>query len=118
MRPAAPAIDPHAEIRADGQLVAGAGRTSDEWVMQLSGRRVAATESASMLLAMLHHVASGFEARGQAVRLIYSTALREAATREADAEGRTLEQHLQMLEDERKERLERPAQTDGADDVA
>ena len=62
-----------------------------------------------MLLSMLKRAASALEEQGSAVHLEYSTKLRDAATSEATEEGKTLDELLKYLEDERKERNQ-PAQ--------
>ena len=59
-----------------------------------------------MILAMLKHTASVRENEGMTVRLTYSATLKAAATKEAEAEGKTLDAYLEMLEVERAERLE------------
>ena len=53
---------------------------------------------------MLKHVAELRENAGGGVQLNYSNQLRDAATAEAEAEGKTLEEFLAMLEAERLER--------------
>ena len=72
----------------------------------LNGAVVSGTNSAAMILAMLKHTASVRESEGMAVRLTYSAALKAAATKEADAEGKALDAYLEMLEAERVQRLE------------
>jgi hypothetical protein len=57
-----------------------------------------------MTLAMLRHTASVRESQGLEVRLSYSTELRAAATKEAESEGKSLEDYLDVLEAERAER--------------
>lgn len=104
---AAPLLRPHAEILdGEGRIVGGAGIRSGEWVMLLNGREVAGTESPGMVLAMLTHAATLREEAGLPVELRYSTELRDAATREAQGEGKTLPEYLAMLEAERVERAE------------
>lgn len=103
----APLLRPHAEILdGDGNIVGGAGLRAGEWVMVLNGREVTGTDSPGMILAMLTHAATLHEEAGLPVELRYSTLLRDAATAEAEGEGKTLEQYLAMLEAERVERSE------------
>ena len=103
----APLLRPHAEILdGDGNLVGGAGLRAGEWVMFLNGREVTGTDSPGMILAMLTHAATLREEAGLPVELRYSTVLRDAATAEAESEGKTLEELLAMLEAERVERSE------------
>jgi len=102
-----PKLVEHAHLRdGSGAVFGGAALRGEEWVMVLGGDIVAGTDSAAMILAMLKHVAASKEESGEAVRLDYSTQLRDAATREAEAEGKTLYQYLEMLEQERAERHE------------
>lgn len=98
------AIQTHAQLLQREHLLGGAGRQGDEWVMFLDGRPVARTDSAAMIVAMLRHAASrhGEACGGLTLRL--STTLRDAATQEAEAAGTTLDEYLQMLEQERAER--------------
>lgn len=112
---AALTLRPHAEILdGDGKIVGGAGCRSGEWVLVINGREVAGTESPGMVLAMLTHAATLREEAGLPVELRYSTALRDAATTEAEAAGKTLEEYLAMLEAERVERAEyRKAEVNG-----
>ena len=70
------------------------------------GVRLSMPNSAAMILAMLKHTASVRESEGVSVRLTYSTTLKTAATQEAEAEGKTLDAYLEVLEAERIERLE------------
>lgn len=103
----APVLRPHAEILdGDGNIVGGAGLRAGEWVMVLNGREVTGTDSPGMILAMLTHAATLREEAGLPVELRYSTVLRDAATSEAESEGKTLEEFLAMLEAERVERSE------------
>lgn len=97
-------ITEHAHLVVDGKIVGGAGLRDSEWALVLGGKVMAATESAAMILAMLKHVATLQEQTGQAVQLNYSTQLRDAATAEAEAEGKTLDEYLAVLEAEREER--------------
>lgn len=106
-RSSAPVLRPHAEILdGAGKIVGGAGLRSGEWVMLLNGREVAGTDSPGMVLAMLKHAASARGDGGEQVELRYSTELQDAATIEAQAQGKTLDEHLALLEAERVERLE------------
>lgn len=100
-----PPIQAHAHlIDAAGEVIGGAGRREEEWVLILRGRVLASTDSAGMIIAMLLHTASLHEANGERVRVDYSATLRELATREADEAGHTLEEYLAVLEAERVER--------------
>jgi hypothetical protein len=104
---AVPVLRPHAEILdGEGKILGGAGFRSGEWVMVMSGKEVAATDSPAMIIAMLTHAATLVEEAGLQVELRYSTELRDAATVEAEREGKTLEQYLEQLEAERVERAE------------
>lgn len=100
-------IQPHATLRdARGNLLGGVGLRGREWVFVLDGKTVAATESAAMAIAMLRHVA-GLRGQDAAdVVLACSTTLQAAASREAESEGKSLDDYLAMLEDERADREE------------
>lgn len=93
----------HAYLRVDGTVVGGAGLRGREWVLVLGGKVIAGTGSAAMILAMLKHVGTLQEQEGRSVELEYSTRLRDAATMEAEAEGKTLDAWLDTLEAERRE---------------
>jgi hypothetical protein len=98
-------IEPHATLLDEhSNLLAGAGRRGNEWVIVLAGKVVAGTDSAAMTMAMLRHMASLREREGLFVQLAYSTALKAAATAEATGEGKTLEEYLGLLEAERLDR--------------
>ena len=102
---AARPLDEHAHlVDGQGRIFGGAGLRGEEWLMVLGGKVVTGTDSAAMMLAMLRHVATLREAAGDTVRLSYSTHLGEAATAEAAAEGKTLDEYLAQLDDEREER--------------
>jgi hypothetical protein len=101
-------IAEHAHLLIDQQIVGGAGLRGDEWVLVLGGKLMAATESAAMMLAMLKRVATLQEQSGQSVELNFSTQLRDAATAEAEVEGKSLEDYLVELEAEREERANDP----------
>lgn len=106
-RRSAALLRPHAEILdGGGDIVGGAGLRSGEWVMFLDGQEVAGTDSPGMILAMLKHAASARGGNGEQVELRYSTELQDAATVEASAQGKTLDEHLALLEAERVERLD------------
>jgi hypothetical protein len=100
--PSRPIVE-HAHLVVDQTIVGGAGLRGGEWVLVLGGKVMAATESAAMILAMLKRVATLQEETGQTVELNYSTQLRDAATAEAEAEGKTLDDYLAELEAEREE---------------
>ena len=102
---AARAIKEHAHLLDEhGNVFGGAGRRGAEWVLVLGGKVATATESPAMILAMLKHVSGLREAAGGGVQLNYSNQLRDAATAEAESQGKTLEEFLAMLEAERDER--------------
>ncbi len=103
----APSVEPHGALfDADGNVRCGVGRRGSEWVFLLDGRIVTATDSAGMGIAMLRHAASMRERDGLPVRVTLTTALKTAATGEAEAVGKTLGAYLEMLETERAERLD------------
>lgn len=98
-------LQPHAQLEtADGNTVGGAGWRDGEWLTVLGGQVVARTQSAAMTLAMLRHIVALQEQAGQAVKLTYSPTMETVAIREAGAAGKSLEEYLQMLEQERAER--------------
>ena len=102
-----PKLQPHAHLLdGDGKVIGGAGLRGDQWVMVVGGKVITTTDSAGMAIAMLKHVAALREAAGLAVTLSYSTQLRDAATVEAEAVGKTLDEYLDLLEQERVERAE------------
>lgn len=99
--------EPHAALLGNGGAVlGGAAFHGGDWILLLNGAVVSGTNSAAMILAMLKHAATVRESEGMTVRLTYSTTLMAAATKEAEAEGQTLDAYLEMLEAERVERLE------------
>lgn len=102
--PARPLAEHAHLVDGRGAVFGGAVARGKEWVLVLGGQPAARTDSAAMVLAMLAHVARLRDAAGDAVRLSYSTQLRDAATAEAQAEGRTLDEYLAQLEAERAER--------------
>ncbi|PBJ83796.1 hypothetical protein CMZ84_04760 [Lysobacteraceae bacterium NML93-0399] len=100
----------HAQLKGpDDRVLAGATYADGEWTFVLRGEPVTSTASAAMLLAMLRHVAASRHAQGIATRLSVSKALDAAANAEAAAEGRTLTEHLDWLEAERRTRNDPPA---------
>ncbi len=102
-----PKLQPHAHLLdGDGKVIGGAGLRGEQWVMVMGGKVITGTDSAGMAIAMLKHVAALRESAGLAVTLSYSTQLRDAATVEAEAVGKTLDEYLDMLELERIERAE------------
>lgn len=109
-------------IDGDGAIFGGAGLRGQEWIIVLGGRELAGTDSAAMALAMLNRIATVEEAGGTSVRLSYSTQMRDAATAEATAEGKTLDEYLAQLEAERAERADADADADaqelGSDEEA
>jgi hypothetical protein len=106
-------LQPHAQLEtADDNTIGGAGFRDGEWFTVLGSQVVARTPSAAMTLAMLRHIVAVQEQAGQEVRLTYSPAMEAVATREAAALGQSLEDYLQILE---QERLERSAMTEAAE---
>ncbi|MFC5579243.1 hypothetical protein ACFPOA_14610 [Lysobacter niabensis] len=101
------ALQPHAQLEdADGNAVGGAGWRDREWLTVLGGQVVARTHSAAMTLAMLRHIVALQEQAGGTLKLTYSPVMEAAATREAEAAGKSLEDYLVLLEQERQERSE------------
>lgn len=99
----------HAQLKsADDRVLAGATFHEGDWTLMLGGEPVSTTPSAAMLIAMLRHIAALRRARGIATSLSVSKALDAAAAAEAQAEGRTLVEHLDWLEAERRARNEPP----------
>ena len=99
----------HAQLKGpDERVLAGATYHEGEWTLVLRGEPVATTPSAAMVLAMLRHTAASRHANGIATRLSVSKALDAAASAEAQAEGRTLVEHLDWLEAERQTRKAPP----------
>ena len=95
----------HAQLRdAAGQVIAGAALQDAEWSMVLAGQVVATTESAAMVLAMLHHTAAVQARDGVRTELAMTKTLEAAATAEASDAGHTLDEHLTWLESERQTR--------------
>lgn len=117
---AARSLVEHAHLSdGDGLVFGGAGLRRQAWVIFLGGRELASTGSAALAIAMLNHLASIEEADGASVQLSYSTQMRDAATAEATAEGKTLEEYLAQLEAERAERTDADAQdVDAGDEPA
>src|SRR5688572_21411573 len=102
-------IQPHAQLAdAQGNAVGGAGWRDGQWLTVVGGQVVARTDSASLTLAVLRHLAALHEDAGRAVTLTFSPALEAMATREAATAGLSLEEHLQQLEAERMSRNEPP----------
>ena len=98
-------IQPHAQLElADGNTVGGAGWRDGEWLTVLGSQVVARTKSAAMTLAVLRHIVALQDQAGHTVKLTYSPAMETVATREAEAAGKSLEEYLLMLEQERAER--------------
>lgn len=84
-------------------VVGGVALRGDEWAVVLHGRVVAATESAGLAIAMLRHTASLLVKAGRPVRVDVADVLRERATEEGAAAGKTLDDYLAYLEAERAE---------------
>lgn len=99
------ALQPHAQLLdSDDTAIGGVGWRDGEWLLVLGSRVAARSDSAAMALAMLRHVVAVQERNGRELRLEASAPLLNAAGREAAALGRTLEEHLAALEQERVER--------------
>lgn len=99
------ALQPHAQLLdADDVSIGGVGWRDGEWLLVLGSQVAARSDSAAMALAMLRHVVAVQERNGRELRLEASAPLLNAAGREAAALGRTLEEHLAALEQERVER--------------
>ena len=99
------ALQPHAQLLdADDAAIGGVGWRDGEWLLVLGSQVAARSDSAAMALAMLRHVVAVQERAGRELRLEASAPLLHAAGREAAALGRTLEEHLAELEQERIER--------------
>jgi len=99
------ALQPHAQLLdADDTAIGGVGWRDGEWLLVLGSQVAARSDSAAMALAMLRHVVAVQERAGRELRLEASAPLLHAAGREAAALGRTLEEHLAALEQERVER--------------
>jgi len=102
---AAPAVQVHAQLKSlDDRVLAGGTFHQGEWTLVLRGEPVAHTPSAAMLIAMLRHIAASRKAQGIATSLSVSKVLDAAAAAEAQAQGRTLVEHLDWLEAERRTR--------------
>lgn len=106
----------HAQlIDAIQGVVGGVARRDDEWAVVLQGRVVAATESAGLAIAMLRHTATLLIGAGRPVRVDIAETLREHATEEGAAAGKSLDDYLAYLEAERaelaRERRQGPAGT-------
>lgn len=98
------AMPAHAQLHdAAGDLLGGIALRGEEWVLVLHGRAVASTDSAGMAIAMLRHTVALLMRGGQDVAMRYSDMLRGAATEEAAATDRTLDEYLDFLEAERAE---------------
>lgn len=102
-------------LDGDGRIIGGVALRGDEWALVLGGRVVTTTDSAAMAIAMLHRAAVARGTAEAAVQLRYSDALRDAATREAETSGQTLEQYLAALEAERIEHMEKKRQAPPSD---
>lgn len=100
-RPAAPAIEPHAELRdASGRLLAGIVRRGGVWVLGMDDRIAGSTDSAAEVLVMIQRAAALHEEQGIPVRLVYSDELRDDAELEAAAQGLTFEAFAAKLQQE------------------
>lgn len=98
-------IEPHAELRdSQGALLGGIARHDDEWVLGLDGQIVGGSESPATILAMLKRAAAMQERAGHSIQLKFSKALSEAAQEEARAQGMTLEQFEERLDQDLHEK--------------
>lgn len=96
-----------AHLLTDGdRIVGGVAQRDDEYALVLGGRVVAATESAGMAIAMLHHARATLATDDVPLTVRIAPALEAPATREAASAGLTLEGYLAALEAERRERGE------------
>jgi hypothetical protein len=101
-------IPAHAHLLdADERIVGGIGLRGGEWALVLRGQVVTTTDSAAMAIAMLNRAAAAAGSADAPLRLRYSDALRDAATREAEADGQSLDQYLAALEAERLEHVQK-----------
>jgi hypothetical protein len=106
-RRAAP-VPAHAHLLGpDDRIVGGIGLRGDEWALVLGGQVVTTTDSAAMAIAMLNRAAAATGSPDAPLRLRFSDALRDAATREADARGQSLDQLIAALEAERIEHVQK-----------
>lgn len=96
--PAAPKVEPHAELRdPERNLLAGVVRRDGEWVLGMDGRIAGQTESAAHVLALIMQAGELHERQGKPVRLAYSDALRDAAHAEAAANGQSFDEFKAAL---------------------
>jgi hypothetical protein len=115
---ATPPMPAHAHLLDDdGRIMGGVALRGGEWALVLDGRVVTTTDSAAMAIAMLHRAAMARGTSGAAMQLRYSDTLRDAAAREAETGGQTLEQYLAALEAERVEHMEKKRQAPPPDAV-
>ena len=69
----------HAQLVDGGEIIGGAARHDDEWLIILNGRVVTRTDRAAMVMATLQHVARRRQAAGSGVVLSVSKTVRDAA---------------------------------------
>ncbi|AKC85846.1 hypothetical protein [Pseudoxanthomonas suwonensis] len=94
-------IEPHAELRdRDDNLLAGIVRQSGVWVLGMDGRIVGSSDSAAQVLMLIRRAQRLHDEKGIAVKLVYSDALRDEAELEAAAQGKSLADYEQQLEEE------------------
>lgn len=101
----APRVEGHAELRNQaGELVAGIVRRGGVWFLGLDGRMAGSSDSAAEVFALLKRAGKAYEASGMPVRMVYSDELRDTAVIEAAAQGLTLEQYDEKLEEDIRQR--------------
>ena len=94
-----------AHLLVDGdRIVGGIARRADDYALVLSGRVVAATDSAGMAIAMLRHARVALSNADTTLVIRVAPALETPATQEAEAAGLSLDAYLALLEAERAER--------------
>ncbi len=97
----APPIEPHAELRdRDGNLLAGIVRQSGVWVLGMDGRIAGSSDSAAQVLMLIGRAQRLHDEQGVPVQLVVSDALRDEAELEAAANGKSLPDYGQQLEEE------------------
>ena len=101
VRAGRPPIEPHAELRdAEGNLLAGVVRQSGVWVLGMDGRIAGSSDSAAQMLMLMRRAQRLHDAQGLPVKLVFSDVLRDEAELEAVANGKSLAEYEQQLEEE------------------